>query len=57
MASGFFPGSSKNFKYLFAEDLLCCFYHTQHLNPGTSQEKFIAAIENVSETQGRVIIS
>ncbi len=46
--SGLWPGLPSIGLYLFDEELLFLYYHTQHLSPGTSEKKIVKSLEEIS---------
>lgn len=49
ISSGFWPGNPSNVTYLFSEDLLRFWFLTKHNTPGTSLNKFLETLENLSD--------
>jgi len=47
MSSDFWPGSLSNNTYFFDGQLLKLWYHLRNKTPGTSERKFIEALEEV----------
>ncbi len=56
MSSDFWPGSLSNNTYFFDGQLLKLWYHLRNKTPGTSERKFIEALEEVSSEGNRVYI-
>ena len=52
--SGYWPSSPGIGSYLFTEELLLTWLHTQHKAPGTSETKFIEIRQLISMEYGRV---
>lgn len=52
--SGLWPGLPCVGRYLFDEELLFLYYQTQHLSPGTSENKFVKSLEEISTRAGRI---
>lgn len=53
--SSFWPGDCENPVYLFSEEVLSHFHHTQHRTPGSSESKFLETLEEASKECGRVL--
>jgi len=54
--SGYWPGSMDpdHYLYLFTDESLCNWYHTQHKQPGASENKRLQVIEEISSGFERV---
>ena len=54
ISSGYWPGSATNTNYFFDEFLLEKWYHERHKTPGTSEQKFVEHLEEISSENQRV---
>ncbi len=54
MCEGYWPGALSNQNYFFDERMLHLWYHIRHKIPGTSDRKFIEALEGLSQERGRL---
>ena len=51
---GYWPGSVTNENYFFEEQWLLLYYHIRYKTGGTSQQKIVEAIEEMSRHDDRV---
>ena len=54
--SGYWPGSATNTNYFFDEVLLKFWFHLRHKTPGTSEQKFVESLEEMSLESNRVCV-
>jgi hypothetical protein len=57
VVSGYWPGSVTNQNYFFEEQCFLLYYHIRHKTSGTSQQKIVEAIEEMSRNDNRVRVA